>query len=158
MVTSGEHVEGFLQLASRCLDALVLQFKGLDRPTVWTGLFAVPRDGTVPVRSGRLEGLGTFILHGRGCRFELDSGRDLSVDWDGEGRLVLDAWQVLMYARSAGDEHVQQKEIAAALRAVPVLRQIDDVSFTWMDDRYDLTPQEARTSGPSSDRSGREPQ
>jgi hypothetical protein len=158
MVTSEEHVEEFLQVASRCLDALVTQFTGLDRPTVWTGLFAVPRDGTVPVRSGSVEGLDSFYLHGRGCRFELDSRRDLSVDWDGKGRLVLDARQALMYARSAGDEHVQQKEIAAALRAVPVLRRIDDVSITWMDDRYDLTPQEARTSGPSSDPSGTKPQ
>lgn len=69
-----ETVDSSVRLTASCLDALLTQYGGMERPTVWTGLFLVPRDGSDPVRSGSLEGLSTFHLHGRGCRFELETG------------------------------------------------------------------------------------
>lgn len=115
-MTSREIVEAFAMLTARCLDALVAKYEGTERPTVWTGLFLQPRDGGEPVRSGALEGLGIFKLHGRGCQFELDSGADVDVDWDAEGRAVFDSWRVLMYARSIGDTCVDQESAPGRCR------------------------------------------
>jgi hypothetical protein len=137
-MTPRDIVDTFAQLAARCLDALISKYEGTERPTVWTGLFLRPREGGDPVRSGALEGLGTFKLHGRGCQFELDSGADLDVDWDSEGRAVFDSWRILMYARSIGDQHVDREALRAAASGTPGVTQLAEDIFTWPNGRYDV--------------------
>ena len=135
-MTPQEVVATFVELTARCLDALVGEYEGVDRPTVWTGLFLRPRDGGDPVRSGVLPGVGSFKLHGNGCQFELDSGADLDVDWDSEGRAVFDSWRILMYARSIGDERVDQETLRLAAIGAPGIAQLSDDRFTWPGGRY----------------------
>ncbi len=138
-MTPRQIVEDFALLTAQCLDALVARYEGTERPTVWTGLFLQPRGGGELVRSGALEGLGTFKLHGRGCQFELESGADVDVDWDAEGRAVFDSWRVLMYARSIGDTSVDQESLRQAASEVAAIVALGPDSFTWPDRRYDLT-------------------
>ena len=138
-MTPREIVETFAHLTAHCLDALIANYEGTDRPTVWTGLFLRPRDGGDPVRSGALEGLGTFRLHGRGCQFELESGADVDVDWDARGRAVVDSWRILMYARSIGQTSVDQESLREAAAEVATLVALGPDTFTWPDQRYDLT-------------------
>ncbi len=137
-MTPREIVDTFAQLTSRCLEVLIIRYEGTERPTVWTGLFLRPREGGDLVRSGALEGLGTFKLHGRGCQFELESGADLDVDWDSEGRAVFDSWRILMYARSIGDEGVDQETLRVAAGSDPALTQLAEDLFTWPGSRYDI--------------------
>lgn len=137
-MTPREIVEEFASLTARCLDAIVIKYRGTDRPTVWTGLWLVPRDGGEPVRSGVLYGLGTFKLHGRGCGFELDSGAYVDVDWDEEGRAVFDSWRVLMFARSIGDESVDGESLRIAARQVAWVVALGPDTFTWPHRRYDV--------------------
>lgn len=146
-MTPRDIVDTFTQLTARCLDALMSKYEGTERPTLWTGLFLRPRDGGDPVRSGALDGLGTFKLHGRGCQFELDSGADLDVDWDSEGRAVFDSWRLLMYARSTGDQQVEREALRVAASADPGVVQLDDDVFTWPNGRYDVTPAETDAPG-----------
>ena len=137
-MTPHETVATFTELTARCLEALVSEYEGIDRPTVWTGLFLRPRGGGDPVRSGVLAGLGRFKLHGNGCQFELDSGADLDVDWDGEGRVVFDSWRILMYARSIGDERVEQEGLRLAAIEARGITQLADDRFTWAGRLYDV--------------------
>lgn len=138
-MTPREIVDAFAQLTAGCLDALIAKYAGTERPTVWTGLFLQPRGGGEPVRSGELVGIGTFKLHGRGCQFELESGADVDIDWDDEGRAVFDSWRVLMYARSLGDASVDQESLRKAASEVSILAQIGPDLFTWTDRRFDVT-------------------
>lgn len=138
-MTPQEIVHEFTGLTSRCLDVLIAEYGGAERPTVWTGLFLRPRDGGDPVRSGPLRGLGRFNLHGCGCAFELDSGEDLDVDWDDDGRAVFNSWKLRFFALSIGNDHVSREELRlAAIADAGILQLADDV-FTWSDERYDLT-------------------
>lgn len=141
-MTPSEIVHTFAQLTARCLDVLVRTYDGTERPTIWTGLFLRPRDGGDPVRSGRLDGLGAFKLHGRGCQFELESGADLDVDWDDQGRAVFDSWRILMYARSVGRADVSRDDLRAAAGQDPGLVQLAEDLFTWPGGRYDVTRDE----------------
>lgn len=141
-MTALEIVDAYARLTARCLDAVIARYGGTERPTVWTGLWLRPRDGGDPVRSGELEGLGSFRLHGRGCQFELQSGADLDVDWNDEGRAIFDSWRLLMYARSVGDTSVDQESLRQAASQSPMLTQIGPDTFTWTDRRYDLTRDE----------------
>jgi hypothetical protein len=138
-MTPHEIVETFAQMTAQCLDALIDNYDGTERPTVWTGLFLRPRNGGEPVRSGALEGLATFKLHGRGCQFELVTGADVDVDWDSEGRAVFDSWRVLMYAQSIGEVSVDQRTLRQAATEVATVVAIGPDTFTWPDRRYDLT-------------------
>ncbi len=137
-MTPQEVVYAFTQLAARCLDSLIAEYDGSERPTVWTGLFLRPRDGGEPVRSGTLSGLGEFKLHGRGCAFELDSGEDLDVDWDDAGHAVFDSWKLLVFAQSIGWEQVGREDLRLAASVAVDILQLADDAFTWPDRRYDL--------------------
>ncbi|WP_457966606.1 DUF6896 domain-containing protein [Arthrobacter sp. D1-29] len=137
--TPHEIVESFVRLTARCLDTLITRHAGTERPTVWTGLFLVPRDGSGPVRSGQLNGLGTFALHGRGCRFELHTGEALDVDWDDSGRAVFDSWRILMFAKSIGDQKTKIEDLETAAGQTSSIIQIAPDQFTWPHRRYDLT-------------------
>ncbi|WP_045730414.1 DUF6896 domain-containing protein [Pseudarthrobacter chlorophenolicus] len=136
-------VETFVRLTSRCLDALLTVYGGNERPTVWTGLWLVPRDGSDPVRSGVLDELGSFHLHGVGCRFELDSGEDLDVDWDWDGRAVFNSWRILMYAHSTGDEAVTEQALRATALQAPSVVVLEADKFIFSHRRYDVTRSES---------------
>lgn len=133
--TARRIVDDFASVAGDCLTALLVKYEGVERSTVWMGMFLQPRDGSVPVRSGDLEGLGSFQIHGRGCRFELESGADIDVDWDEDGRAVFDSWRLLMYARSVGAE-VGRDALRAATSANPMLIQLGPDTFTWPGGRF----------------------
>ncbi len=138
-MTPREIVEAFALLTAQCLDALVGRFEGAGRPNVLTGSHLQPRGGGEPVRSGSLEGMGSFKLHGRGCQFGLTSGADVDVDWDAEGRAVFDSWRVLMYARSIGETSVDHGSLRQAASEVATIVALGPDCFTWPDRRYDLT-------------------
>ncbi|PKQ25469.1 MAG: hypothetical protein CVT64_09700 [Actinobacteria bacterium HGW-Actinobacteria-4] len=144
-MTPQEIVEAYVGLASRCLDALLEEFSGTDRPTVYTGLWLVPRDGGEPLRSGYLEGLGHFTLHGIGCRFELDSGEVVDVDWDEKGRAVFDSWRLLMYAQSVGIENHDEASLRRAASESAAVVSLRGGGFTWPDNKYDMNRVEAST-------------
>jgi hypothetical protein len=137
-MTPGEIVDTFVLLSERCLNALLAQYDGMDRPVIWTGLFLRPRSGGDPVRSGALEGLGSFKIHGRGCQFELESGADVDMDWDDEGRAVFNSWRLMMYARSVGVGSVDQESLRVAASEATTLVQVGPDLFTWPDGRYDI--------------------
>lgn len=132
-------VDSFVRLTPRCLDTLITQYAGTERPTVWTGLFLVPRAGSDPVRSGQLNGLGTFALHGPGCSFELHAGEALCVDWDDDGRAVIGSWRIRMFAESIGDQLINVEALGAAAGQTSSIIQIALDQFTWPLRRYDLT-------------------
>ena len=138
-MTAYETVDVFVQQTSRCLDALLLLHGGTERPTVWTGLWLVPRDGSDPVRSGPLPGLGTFQLHGIGCRFELDTGEILDVDWDAHGRAIFDSWRLGIFAQSADHLPVDENALQLAAGEHPALVEVAPDTFTWKDPRYNLS-------------------
>lgn len=139
-LTPYETVDAFVRLASRCLEALLLMYGGTERPTVWTGLWLVPRDGGEPVRSGTLPGLGTFQLHGIGCRFELGTGEDVDVDWDDQGRVVFDSWRMWIYAESRADaSSVERGALRLAAAEHPSLLEVAHDTFTWQDQRFNVT-------------------
>jgi hypothetical protein len=130
-MTAETIVESFQILAAQCLDALMTEYAGMEWSTVWTGNSLRPRDQTRPVRSGSLQGLGTFRLHGRGCQFELDSGADVDVVWDDAGRATFDSWRMLMYARSIGEEDVDRASLRIAASKDSALVQLEADEFTW---------------------------
>jgi hypothetical protein len=83
-IASREIVESFFRLTSRSLDALLMQYGGTERPTVWTGLWWCPETEAIPcARADRRMGyvplawLGLSLRtgHGRG------PGRGLGQRW-----------------------------------------------------------------------------
>lgn len=137
-MTPNEIVQRFATLTATCLDILRSEYDGLEKQSMAQPAVLLPRDGSPPVNSGRIGSLGRFELHGRGCRFELDSGEDLDVDWDSEGRAVFDSWRILMFARSIGDDVTDRESLRAAADADPLLWEIREDWFTWADRNYDL--------------------
>jgi hypothetical protein len=134
-----ETVERFVMLTARCLDQIKLQYAGTERPTLFTGLWLRSRAGGDLVRSGSLEGLGTFRLHGTGCAFELDTGEDLDVDWNlDDGRAVFDSWRIYLFALSQGDSFVERESLRVAASELQSIVQLDHDLFTWPDHRYDI--------------------
>lgn len=137
-MTPAEVVRGFAILTAQCLDALMITFEGIEKRAVAEGALLLRRDGSGPARSGRLEPLGRYVLHGRGCRFELDSGEDLDVDWDSDGRAIFDTWRMLMFARSIHANSVDRESLRLAAIDDPLLWHVKDDWFTWADRNYDL--------------------
>jgi cell division protein FtsI/penicillin-binding protein 2 len=62
--------------------------------------------------------VGTYKLHGTGCRFELESGEEVDFDWDPDGRPTFDRWRVRNYARSIGHDEVTADQLAEALASL----------------------------------------
>ncbi len=62
------------------------------------------------VREGTIAGLGSFHLHGIGCRFELEGGEDVDFDWDTNGDVVFDAWRLRSFASSIGHEGINEDD------------------------------------------------
>lgn len=83
------------------------------------------------MRSGVLEGLGTFTIHGRGCRFELASGEDADVDRDDDGRADSGSWRVTTFARSIGEMPAEQQGLRRAPSEVGAIVALGPDTFTW---------------------------
>ncbi len=139
-MTPNEIVERFAALAAQCLDLLRSDYDGPRRTSPTGPASLLPHDGTAPVRTGYLGTRARFELHGRGCRFELSAGEELDVDWGSDGRAVFDSWRILMFARSIGDESVDQDALRHAALTDPALWLVEDDWFTWADRNYDLRP------------------
>jgi hypothetical protein len=137
---SADHlVVEFFRLATLCLSQLNAQFVGTERPTVYTGMWLQPREGSDAVRSGVLNDLGSFKLHGFGCGFELTTGEELDVDWRLEdGKAVFDSWRILMFATSAGVENIEREDLRLAASQNPAIEQLERDAFTWPHGRFDL--------------------
>lgn len=133
-----EIVDSFIDLTGQCLDRLLLQYGGTENPTVLSGLFLVPRDGSDPVQSGQLDGIGKFSLHGRGCRFELSTGEEVDVDWDADGRAIFDSWRIFQFARSKNNYWITMEELEAAAEKSLKIQKIAPDKFAWNDKRYDI--------------------
>lgn len=76
----------------------------------------LPIGGGPGQRSGRLDGLGHFELHGQGCRVDLDSGTVVDFDWDQDSREVFDGWRLQRFAKSLGDSGVAASTLVDAAR------------------------------------------
>ena len=73
-MTPAEIVHQFATLTGTCLDHLLSEYKGLERRSIMERAVLVPRVGSAGLSDGQIGSLGQFLLHGTGCRFELDSG------------------------------------------------------------------------------------
>ncbi len=137
-MTPAEIVHRFATLTGTCLDHLLSEYKGLERRSIMERAVLVPRVGSAGLSDGQIGSLGRFLLHGTGCRFELDSGEVLDVDWNVDGTAEFDTWRMLMFAKSMGEETVDLESLRLAADADPLLRRTRDGWFTWVDRRYDL--------------------
>lgn len=122
-------VREFAALTAACLDQM-----RIDRETTPGGTILPD----LPVRVGRVGTLGWYRRHGVGCRFELDSGEVLDVDWDKEGRAVFDTWRMRSFALSIGLDDMDQESLRKAAASEPLLQHVDDDWFTWRDSRFDI--------------------
>ncbi len=86
----------------------------ISRADLWAPLTARDSSGSRS-RMGEIPGVGSFKLHGVGCRVELDSGAEIDFDWDREGRATFDRWRVRDFARSLGLDSFQDSELDDAL-------------------------------------------
>jgi hypothetical protein len=120
---STEIVQAFADVLLRCVVALRTEFSGADRLGPTEPLQLVPRLGGLRKRSGLLEGLGDYQVHGHGCRFELSSGALVDFDWDQEGRETFDVWRLRQFAQSIGYPDATQEELAEAARSEVLLEE-----------------------------------
>jgi len=137
-MTPLEVVEGFADLAERCLERIQSDYEGIERSSMTSPARLVPKSGDAPVRSGLLGSIGKFQLHGQGCQFELRDGAVLDIDWDVEGRATFDSWRILMFGKSVGERSVDKESLRLAAIQSPRMWQLGDDWFTWADRNYDL--------------------
>ena len=132
-------VAHFADTIVRCLTALSREYIGIERPAVGHPMALQPREAEGTVRSGALEGIGRFQVHGRGCRFELTDGTEVDVDWGEDGTVQFDSWKILMFARSVGRSSFGRDSLRAAARTAPTIKQIDDDRFTIARDDFTIS-------------------
>jgi hypothetical protein len=95
------------------------QFGGLSRQFPIAPLALTPRNGGRHVRSGQLEGVGEFRLHGIGCIVEFTTGEVIDFDWDADGCETFDRWRLSQFAQSRGLEGVSADLLFDAARRIP---------------------------------------
>ncbi|MGR2752545.1 DUF6896 domain-containing protein [Agromyces arachidis] len=132
-------VAQFIAAVVVCLTALRREYGAFERPAVDQPMVLLPRDAAGTVRSGVLDALGRFQLHGRGCRFELTDGSEVDVDWAFDGTLEFDSWKIWMFARSVGRSSIDREAVRAAAQAAPALKQINPDLFTLASDTFSLS-------------------
>ncbi|MFC5791566.1 hypothetical protein EDM22_12125 [Agromyces tardus] len=132
-------VARFADTIVRCLTALSREYIGFERPAVGQPMALRTREAQGTLRSGALEGIGRFQIHGRGCRFELMDGAEVDVDWAEDGRVQFDSWKILMFARSVGRSSIDRDALRAAAGTAPTIEQIDDDSFTIAGDDFTVS-------------------
>ncbi|AEI10676.1 DUF6896 domain-containing protein [Cellulomonas gilvus] len=123
-------VSAFVRELRACTQALRVQFVGAWRAEVVEPLMLRPAGGGPGQRSGRLDGVGDFQVHGLGCRVELDSGAIVDFDWDEDMREVFDGWRLQNFAESLGDSGVAASALVDAARRDPCLRETTSGWFT----------------------------
>lgn len=109
-------VSAFVRDLRACTYAVRTQFAGAGRLQPGEPLVLMPIRGGAGQRSGRLEGLGDFTLHGQGCRVDLDSGAVVDFDWDQDLRQVFDGWRLQQFAKSIGAPCVAIGDLVDAAR------------------------------------------
>jgi hypothetical protein len=82
-------------------------------------------------RSGVIPGLGTWALHGMGCRFELDTGEDVDFDWNADGIPTFDVWRLRKYASSIGAPGLADADLLAACRELSLKGVIREEPEGW---------------------------
>ena len=110
-----ELVSSYIASLSLCLRALRSEFDSVTRADATAPLVARSHAGERK-RSGRIEGLGTYQLHGVGCRLELDTGEEVDFDWDRDGNAIFTPWRLRTFAESLGIMDVEEGELAKACR------------------------------------------
>lgn len=115
-MTPDQIVAAFIGDLRACTDALGVRFAGARRLRPGEPLMLLPIGGGPGQRSGRLEGLGDFELHGQGCRVDLDSGAVVDFDWDQEAREVFDGWRLQVFTRSVSDAGAPANALLEAAR------------------------------------------
>jgi hypothetical protein len=114
-MTGEEIVVAFIALLGVCGRAFAAVSLGVSRSGPTEPLTAAVSHGS-RVRSGIIEGLGSFHLHGIGCRFELDGGEDIDFDWDADGAVVFDSWRLRSFASSIGHGGFPDHDLTTAAR------------------------------------------
>ena len=66
------------------------------------------------IRSGKLDSLGTFKLHGAGCRLQFSTGEVVDFDWNDRGQEIFDSWRLHAFAKSTGQATVTRDQLEAA--------------------------------------------
>ena len=115
-MTPDQIVSAFVRDLSACTDVLRARFVGARRLHAGEPLMLLPVQGGPGRRSGRLEGLGDFELHGQGCRIDLDSGAVVDFDWDQDSCEVFDGWRLQRFAKSLGDADAPASVLVNAAR------------------------------------------
>jgi hypothetical protein len=129
----------FVDAIVGCLTALRREYNGFERPAVGQPMALQPRDAPGTVRSGALEGIGRFQIHGRGCRFELTDGTQVDVDWAQDGTVQFDSWKILIFARSVGRSSIGRDSLRAAAQTASTIKQIEDDVFTLARDDFSVS-------------------
>ena len=115
-MTEQDVVADFSVRLRECVSSIHAQFAATSRIAATEPLKLLPRGGGVAVREGRLEGLGTFHLHGSGCLVELMSGEIIDFDWNADGNEIFDGWRLRRYALSRGEDF-READLVTAARA-----------------------------------------
>jgi hypothetical protein len=114
----GQFVDRLVQVVS----ALREEFEGARRPPAAEPLELIARAKPSAVRSGHLEAVGDFSLHGVGCLVECLDGALLDFDWD-DSREVFDGWRLRGFAESLGVGGLSVADMEAAARRSPILAE-----------------------------------
>ena len=129
-MTAEEIVVAFMTLLGVCVRALAEVSVGVNRSSPVDPLTASDAVGT-RVRRGDIGGLGSFWLHGVGCRFELDGGEDIDFDWDASGAVVFDAWRLRSFAVSVGMSLEPEGALGAAARSLVARGVLAELREGW---------------------------
>ncbi len=83
-------------------------------------------------RKGAIPGLGTYALHGVGCRIEFDAGEEVDFDWTPDGSPSFDISRLTKYATSIDAQIPDESELLRACRNLAekgILREIAEGWF-----------------------------
>lgn len=115
-MTSEEVVVAFVTLLGVCVRALASSSVGVNREEPSLPLTMFDSEGRRQ-RDGEVKGLGTFRLHGAGCRFELDGGEDIDFDWGADGEVLFDSWRLRAFSLSI-ENGMGEDELRVAARSL----------------------------------------
>jgi hypothetical protein len=104
---------GYLTRLGLARAAIRSNFAGVYRSSPVEPLMAHCEDGSRR-RYGQLDGIGSFELHGFGCRVEFDSGEAIDFDWNDDGDEIFEEWRLKYYAESIGASDVSCTALIAA--------------------------------------------
>ena len=109
-----EMVVAYVVAVGVCSLALSESTLSVDRASPISPLCATEPSGR-RVRGGVIPGVGTYRLHGFGCRFELETGEEVDFDWGPDAQPRFDVWRLQTFARSRGGPTLSDDAIVHAL-------------------------------------------